>query len=64
MDDEAAVSLDESLYSSTESSLAKHRKGSVDWEPATEVMAGTADGVGLGESGEDSSSLSEGGGEG
>jgi hypothetical protein len=64
MEDEAAVSLDESLSSSTESSLAKRRRGSVDWEPAAEVMAGAADGVGLGESGEDSSSLSGGGGEG
>jgi len=64
MEDEAAVSLDESLSSSTESSLAERRRGSIDWEPAAEAMAGAADDEGPGESGEDSSSLSEGRGEG
>jgi hypothetical protein len=56
--------LDESLSSSTESSLAERRRGSIDWEPAAEAMAGAADDEGPGESGEDSSSLSEGRGEG
>lgn len=63
-EDEAAVSLDESLSSSTESSLAERRRGSVDWEPAAEGVAGAAEEEGPGESGEDSSSLSEGGGDG